>query len=293
MQKHIVLLSVVTGGALLIGSTLPSGTGSARESEISRLQRHFDSVEIELKTRSTASLSVSQKSRRAQLIMWLHEYRDATTFPVNDRFAAATPFFRDAGGTLCAMAYLIDRSGRRDIVDAVARTHNNAHIRELAGNPELLSWLDSTGLGLSEAARIQPTYGGPVFRNDPNKVESQFALAAIGLSSVSLGAGGISIVKPGYVSGISSLVAGTVAGIVGINHMDAERGAKRVGVMTAEIGAIAIGAGVYSVLKTRAEGNRHQARSADMRVAPSTTFLPDIAVSANSMRLGLVGNRRF
>lgn len=53
------------------------------------------------------------------------------------------PFFRDSRGVLCAMAYLIDRSGRGDLVDRVTSTRNNAFIPELAGDPELRTWLDS------------------------------------------------------------------------------------------------------------------------------------------------------
>ena len=68
------------------------------------------------------------------------------------------PFFRDGQGALCAMAYLIERSGRRDLVDRVALTRNNAFIAELANDPELRVWLDSVGLTVTEAARIQPTY---------------------------------------------------------------------------------------------------------------------------------------
>ena len=68
------------------------------------------------------------------------------------------PYFRDGDGALCAMAYLIERSGRPDLVDRIARTRNNAFIAELANDPALRAWLDSVGLSVTEAARIQPTY---------------------------------------------------------------------------------------------------------------------------------------
>jgi hypothetical protein len=56
------------------------------------------------------------------------------------------------------MAYLIERSGRRDLVHRIASTQNNAFIAELANDRELRGWLDSVGLSVTEAARIQPTY---------------------------------------------------------------------------------------------------------------------------------------
>ena len=68
------------------------------------------------------------------------------------------PFFRDDRGVLCAMAYLIDRSGRRDLVDRVAATRNNAFIAELADDSALRAWLDSVGFSVTEAARVQPSY---------------------------------------------------------------------------------------------------------------------------------------
>jgi hypothetical protein len=53
---------------------------------------------------------------------------------------------------------LLARSGRRDLVDKVAATRNNAYIPELANDPELVAWLEASGLSLEEAARIQPSY---------------------------------------------------------------------------------------------------------------------------------------
>lgn len=44
------------------------------------------------------------------------------------------------------MAYIIDRSGRADIVAKVAASRNNAYISQLAGDPALIAWLDSAVL---------------------------------------------------------------------------------------------------------------------------------------------------
>jgi hypothetical protein len=126
---------------------------------VARLRAHFDSVDAELRQANALQLTPSQRRVRAILIGWLQEYRDADKFPRNDRFPElAMPFFRDGHGALCAMAYLIERSGRRDLVDRIALTRNNAFIAELANDTELRAWLDSAGLTVTEAARIQPTY---------------------------------------------------------------------------------------------------------------------------------------
>jgi hypothetical protein len=162
-------LLILTAAGMLAGAlALPRGaravppTGPeplARRLEVARLRAHFDSVDAELRHAKVLHFTPSQRRARATLVGWLQEYRDAGQFPRNDRFPElAMPFFRDGHGALCAMAYLIERSGRRDLVDRVALTRNNAFIAELANDPELRVWLDSVGLSVTEAARIQPTY---------------------------------------------------------------------------------------------------------------------------------------
>jgi hypothetical protein len=161
--------SILTAAGVLAGTlTLAPGARAvppndtdppARRLEVARLRAHFDSVDAELHHGGTPSLTPGQRAARATLIGWLREYRDTGRFPRNDRFPGrAMPYFRDGHGVLCAMAYLIERSGRRDLVDRIANTRNNAFIAELANDPALRAWLDSVGLHVTEAARIQPTY---------------------------------------------------------------------------------------------------------------------------------------
>lgn len=131
------------------------------EQERVRLRAHFDSVLLELKARDVSHLTSEQRAARLQLTAWLAEYRDVGEFPLNDLGTAApVPIFRDSRGVLCAMAYLIDRSGRRDIVGAVASSRNTAYIAELIDDDRLVAWLDSVGVTALEAARIQPAYVG-------------------------------------------------------------------------------------------------------------------------------------
>jgi hypothetical protein len=166
MRWHLLIFT--TAGMLSSALTLPSGAWAvppfgpeplARRLEAARLRAHFDSVDAELRQANVLRFRSSQQSARTALIGWLREYRDAGRYPRNDLFPElATPFFRDGHGSLCAMAYLIERSGRGDLVDRVASTQNNAFIAELANDPELRVWLDSVGLSVTEAARIQPTY---------------------------------------------------------------------------------------------------------------------------------------
>ena len=164
-------LPVVTAAALCgIAAIVLVSSGAKRHNdehdalrrrEVSRLRAHFDSVLAELRARDVSSLQPRQKAARASLVRTLAAYRDAGVFPHNHDFPGEyVPYFRDGHGTLCAMAYLVAATRRGDIVDEIARRRNNAYIPELAADARLGAWLDSVGLTVAEAARIQPSYEG-------------------------------------------------------------------------------------------------------------------------------------
>jgi hypothetical protein len=139
-----------------------SPAGSTARAEVARIHAHFDSVLVELGQRDVSMLSASQREARSSLTRTLQAYRDRSVFPNNYDFAAPTPYFIDRKtGTLCAVAHLLESTGRRDIVDRVARANNNVWVAELAGDAELAAWLDAHGLTLVEAARIQVPYMSP------------------------------------------------------------------------------------------------------------------------------------
>lgn len=131
--------------------------GQARER--ARLRAHFRAVLAELTTADVAHLSAAQVASRTELIAELVRYARAGRFPRNLDFPGRyVPYFIDAAGTRCAMAHLIESTGAAALVAQVAATRNNTLVRELAGDPTLLEWLDRSGLSASEAARIQPAY---------------------------------------------------------------------------------------------------------------------------------------
>ena len=130
--------------------------------EVQRIQAHFDSVLSELRARDISELSATQRAERSRLIGVLASYRDRGVFPHNRHFPGqAIPYFIDRPtGTLCAVAHLLESTGRRDIVDAVATMDNNVWVAELKGNRAFAGWLDQHALTLAEAARIQVPYVG-------------------------------------------------------------------------------------------------------------------------------------
>src|SRR5687767_4852395 len=85
--------------------------------EQSRVRQHLLGAERELLQRDVSSLTEAQRAARARNIHTLREYRINGVFPHNHDYPGIrVPYFRDAHGTLCAMAYLIARSENSDLV---------------------------------------------------------------------------------------------------------------------------------------------------------------------------------
>lgn len=225
------------------------------KSETARLRAHFDSVDRELRDRDVASLTPAQRSARRELIRWLREYRDQGQFPFNDIAPYQTPIFRDSRGVLCAMAYLIDRSGRTDIVDRIALAQNTAYIRELAGDQDLLAWLNSAGLSAAEAARIQPAYDpypfGPIVSpSEHPRLSTGYAVASALISSSALSTGVLNLSSPNPTKGILGLATGVGAITTGLINLDGNGAATtRVAAGNLIAGAAATGIAFHSLLK--------------------------------------------
>jgi hypothetical protein len=266
VQRNSTRLLLVAGCVAAVFALTAAGSRSAKEGidarEGSRLRAHFDSVLHELRSADVSRLSSSQRTSRATLIARLEGYAAAGSFPHNHVVADQyVPVFRDEHGTMCAMAFLIASTGRTDIVDDVAREKNLAYIPQLAGDARLIAWLDSTGLTVDEAARIQPMYGpdGPcACRVDPPSQERQVASASAEyfvMSGVALGVNALLSVRNmapvdvsmqrarrnaalGFVAGASQVVLGAFA-------LDQRGGNLATGVANVAIGLTSITASAW------------------------------------------------
>lgn len=275
-----------------------SGASGAHEThvraEAARLRAHFDVVDSELRARDVSMLGAQQQDRRAQLIEWLRDYRREGRFPLNDRYAeAAVPIFRDADGTLCAMAYLIDRSGRGDIVDRVAASRNTAYIRDLVDDPELVAWLDAHGLSANEAGRVQPAYNPPQPPEaDPDYVGTGYALASMALAGTSLATTYANIAAGTRLSGVLGLVAGGTTTLAGVLRLDEDGGTESIAVANTVVGVFAMGAALHGLRSLGRDGGQRAAN--EMRVGRADlTITPDVINVADRSRLGLVFQARF
>lgn len=233
-------------------------------SEAARIQAHLARVEQALLSRDVSHLSPEQRLARARQIQVLREYREAGVFPHNHDFAGErVPYFVDAHGTHCAMAYLIARSGGDELVERVRATANNARIHDLAGDPELLAWLESAGLTVDEAAMIQPAYdgGGGCCWGEPDphrEVEADYAAASVlagGAAGLSIGMNLLPLAgadRPAW-PGVLGIAAG-VAGIgLGVERLGDGGASGRFGAVNAGLGAVSLAVGAWRLLAPEPE----------------------------------------
>ncbi len=261
-----------------------------------RLRAHFDSVLDELRARDVSHLTANQRAARSELSTWLAEYRNAGVFPLNDRYSdSLTPVFRDASGATCAMAYLIERSGRRDIVDRVASTRNLAYVRELADDSALVAWIDSVGFDASEAARVQPAYG---LEPPPREVSRKYAVTSAVLSGASLATATWNIVEPNRAVGLLGIITGgftMVTGLIPLNPLNQSEAAADADRAFGAINLVAGGVAVIAGLVARGRQDSPTARTAsgprprDVSWGIDLAPVPLAAFGAGSVRLAVVG----
>ena len=124
-----------------------------------RLKIHFIKTENFLQKRKLPNLTPQQFHERGNNIERLKLYEKQGKFPINTDYPnQKLPHIKDRYGTYCALAYLIHKSGRDDLVDTLFNEDNNIYVHDVSKGP-LINWLDKNGLTKTEAARIQPTYG--------------------------------------------------------------------------------------------------------------------------------------
>jgi hypothetical protein len=155
MGVALVLAAFLAANVLPQPNRSPVGDPAG---DVERLREHFRTVEAELMKRDVSHLTAPQRAARTHHIRALRAYGEAGLFPHNHNQVSRAPFFRDEHGTLCAMGYLMAESGATELVERIARTRNNAYIRELAHDPDLVAWLEQNGFTVEEATRIQPAY---------------------------------------------------------------------------------------------------------------------------------------
>lgn len=139
-------------------------TSTPPDREVARIQEHLRGASALLAARDVSALTGEQRRNRALNAKRLLAYTAAARFPKNHVVPGRVPVFRDEEGTLCAVGALLWASGEHAIVEHIVATRNLATVPQLADEPGLAQWLETQGLTLAEAARIQPTYEFEAFR---------------------------------------------------------------------------------------------------------------------------------
>jgi hypothetical protein len=260
---------IALGAASSLGARpvpVAANTDAHARREVARIQTHFDSVLTELAASTPRDVRIAgAHDRRAALIRTLRAYRDAGVFPHNYDFPGqAVPYFVDRRtGTRCAVAHLLAFTGRRDIVDRVARTNNNVWVAELAGDSAFTAWLEQNGITLAEAARIQVPY-----MEDPTPAQQVRNNAFLVAAPVALGTATVTSLinalgnADGHrrVSRIAGLASGVATAGLGAAMLTRPGTARQVGMASVAVGGLSI------ALATRAT-QRHNAHVAQQREA--------------------------
>lgn len=218
-------------------------TLSFQVAETARIRSHLARVERELRGRDVSCLDLAQRRARARNLVALHAYWVRGVFPHNHDFPnRRVPYFVDRHGTLCAMAYLIERSGAGDLVHRVAASYNNARIRELAADQELESWLDRNGLTVGEAARIQPDYVGEPASEGAGAAVYAGLLGAIEIPALACNVHASDEWSARRARGVYGFVAGSAGMIVSsIGLMNSNETVKTIGGIGLGLGALTTG----------------------------------------------------
>ncbi|MEO8620944.1 MAG: hypothetical protein ABI625_07755 [bacterium] len=207
---------------ILVASQSGRANSAGDAPEIRRIRTHFDSVLTGLTARDLGALSAEQVSHRQTLLTTLRAYRERGVFPHNYDFPGQfVPYFVDRKtGTLCAVAYLLESTGRRDIVDRVAKTNNTVWVAQLAGDTAFTNWLSVNGISLDEAAFIQVPYAMVQTPAERNRQTAFIAVAPFALGGALI-TGGLNalgnadghrttVSKVGVVTGVTTAVMGSL-----------------------------------------------------------------------------------
>ncbi len=121
-------------------------------------------------TQGETTLRATLAAHRAEQIERLHAYAVAGEFPHNVTTPGDLHMFRDAEGRYCAVANLVHRDGRDDLVEATVRERNDLAIADVHDGA-MMKWVLESGLTQEELARIQlPARPFVQFDSAPHKL---------------------------------------------------------------------------------------------------------------------------
>jgi Secretion system C-terminal sorting domain len=125
--------------------------------EAGLIKFHLQETEKLLRKRCPGNLTALQKISRENNLNILRAYRLRGIFPINDMHLGRQPYFIDKFNTYCAAGYLMQQSGADKMARDINRLQNFNYLIDIS-HPDLMNWVNGSGLSLDELALIQPAY---------------------------------------------------------------------------------------------------------------------------------------
>lgn len=137
--------------------TLGLGNFAGNFNEQESIRFHLMQVERLLRSRPVAHLPEEQQGKRKANLDVLNAYWKNGVFPVNSQHQNRQPYFVDDTDIYCAVGYLMKQSGADDMARSIHATQNFNYLFDI-DHPQLMKWVENSGLTLDELALIQPGY---------------------------------------------------------------------------------------------------------------------------------------
>ncbi|OON67357.1 hypothetical protein B0919_17975 [Hymenobacter sp. CRA2] len=123
--------------------------------EHARIAAHLQYTEDVLRHKGTRGMPSHLRRRRYRTLKLLHAYWTTGLFPIDTEHPARRrPCLMDRDGRVCAIGYLIEQTAGHELVEQLSQRHRNDRI-ETIKTPELLHWVQMSGLTMEECVMIQ------------------------------------------------------------------------------------------------------------------------------------------
>ena len=66
-----------------------------------------------------------QSKKRQKMMKTLKKYREEGKFPINTIIKKSIPIFKDEFSTLCAVGYLMDTTGEKELIKKIVTENNH------------------------------------------------------------------------------------------------------------------------------------------------------------------------
>ncbi|MCA9344492.1 hypothetical protein KC946_01525 [Candidatus Saccharibacteria bacterium] len=150
-----------------------------------RIKKHLMRVETSLNKYSPDSMSIFLLAKRKVTLAYLREYWEMGEYPINTLLNTRTPVFKDEFGNYCAVGYLLSKAGYDELVTEIQHTNNLVKVKDIS-DTKYVTAIESLGITLEEAAKIQPSYPPGGFGYEPAYSSSSRIFTAILLSAIAV-----------------------------------------------------------------------------------------------------------